>query len=298
MFARRHPLLFTLISLAGIMGITLLGVSLAAALVVMGIGGQDEMASDDPKIGVLEIIGPIDDSREILQQLKIFRENDSVKAVVLRIDSPGGAVGPSQEIFREIRKTSAEKKVIATMGTVAASGGYYIAAGTDGIVANPGTITGSIGVIMGFTNMEELLGKIGLTPVVIKSGEYKDMGSPVRPMREEEEDLLTELAESIHEQFISDVALGRNLESDQVRAVADGRILTGEQAHELGLVDRLGNLADAVEWAGQLGGIEGDIQTVYPEPERLDIWEYLAETIAQVVTRTLTQPNLQVDFRW
>ncbi len=297
MFARRHPLLFTLLVFTGILAFTVMGVSLTLAWLFHGYDWEDDLASDDPKVGVVEILGPIAESRDVLQQLKTYRENDSVKAVVLRIDSPGGAVGPSQEIFREIRKTAESKKVIASLGSVAASGGYYIAAGTDGIVANPGTITGSIGVIMAYTNIEELFRKIGLAPVVIKSGEFKDMGSPVRPMRPDEEQLLTELAENIHNQFVEDVARGRNLDPEKVRAVADGRILTGKQAETLGLVDRMGNFADALEWAGRLGGIKGDIEAVYPPKKKFDIWDQLTESASQVLSTLLIQSPPQAQFR-
>lgn len=162
------------------------------------LGTRDSEFEFGEKVGIIEINGIIADSKNVLDHLKRFREDDAIKAIVIRINSPGGAVGPSQEIFREIKKTSSTKKVVASMGTIAASGGYYIAAGADGIVANPGTITGSIGVIMGFTNYEELLQKIGLVPVVIKSGEYKDIGSPVRKMKPEEKKILQDFARKIH----------------------------------------------------------------------------------------------------
>ena len=185
---------------------------------------------DGSLVGVVEIFGPISSSDDILDQIRKFREDDSVSAIVLRIDSPGGAVGPSQEIYQEVRKTIKVKKVVASMGSIAASGGYYIAAAADKILANPGTITGSIGVILGYTNFRELLSKIGLTPVVIKSGKYKDIGSPLREMTGEEEKFLQDFSDEIHRQFISDVAVGRKLEKDVVVAIADGRIMTGEKA--------------------------------------------------------------------
>lgn len=165
-------------------------------------------------------------------------------------------------------------------------------------MANPGTITGSIGVIMSYTNMEELFRKIGLAPVVIKSGKFKDTGSPARPMAQEEQELLSQLAEDIHYQFIEDVAQGRNLDVEQVRATADGRILTGKQAEELGLVDRMGNFADAVEWAGELGGIEGEVEVVYPPEEKLDIWEYIMESATQALSKRLFQSDLKADYRY
>lgn len=214
------------------------------------------------KVGVIEIIGAIADSKDIIHNLKRFREDDSIKAIVVRIDSPGGGVGASQEIFREITKTSESKKIIASLGGVAASGGYYIAAGADGIVANQGTITGSIGVIMGYSNFQELLKKIGLVPVVIKSGEYKDIGSPVREMTKKEEEILRNLANQIHKQFIKAIAEGRGIEQSKVEKFADGRIFSGEEAKKLGLVDRFGNLEDAIEWAGRMGGIKGKVSAV------------------------------------
>lgn len=264
MFARRHPFLFFLL----IMGaMALSGLFLVMAMVVSISGERQDPRGE--KVGVVEIVGPIYNSKKIVRDIRKFRENKDVKAILLRIDSPGGGVGPSQEVYREVQKTSATKKVVVSMGGVAASGGYYIAAAADGIVANPGTITGSIGVIMGFTNFEELMRKIGLSPVVIKSGTYKDMGSPARPMTDEERRLLKDLALKIHRQFVKAIAQGRKVPLDQVEAIADGRIFSGEEAKELGLVDRLGNFEDALQWAGELGGIEGQVNTIYPRKEEL-----------------------------
>ncbi|MBI5062285.1 MAG: signal peptide peptidase SppA [Desulfatitalea sp.] len=273
MFPRRHPYLFFLLILAGLGTVGMASL----AMVVMTVSGVDTQ-DDGDKVGVIEIVGAIVDSQTVIDDLKAFREDEAVKAIVVRIDSPGGGVGPSQEIYREIRKTVAEKKVIASMGSVAASGGYYVAAASDGIVANPGTITGSIGVIMGYTNFETLMQKIGLTPVVIKSGEYKDLGSPARPMTAKEKSLLEGVTRTIHRQFVGDIAAGRSMAPAQVEAVADGRIFTGEDAQKLGLVDRLGNFQDAVQWAGELGGIEGEVETLYPEKERPSFLEYFMES--------------------
>ncbi|KJS30919.1 MAG: hypothetical protein VR64_13675 [Desulfatitalea sp. BRH_c12] len=277
MFSRRHPYLLFLMVMAALatIGIAIL------SLVVASVSGKKAAYNGD-MVGVIEIVGAIVDSTPIIEQIKAFREEESIKAIVLRIDSPGGGVGPSQEIYREIRKTSSVKKVITSMGAVAASGGYYVAAACDGIVANPGTITGSIGVIMGYTNMEDLMQKIGLSAVVVKSGKYKDIGSPVRSMSPEEKSLLEELTQSIHRQFVGDIAAGRRMETAQVEPLADGRIFTGEAAKEMGLVDRLGNFQDAVQWAGELGGIEGDVETVYPEEERLPLFRYLMESVLQL----------------
>ncbi len=248
------------------------------------------------KVGVIEIIGAITDSKDIIHNLKRFRENDSIKAIVVRIDSPGGGVGPSQEIFREIRKTSESKKVIASMGGVAASGGYYIAAGADGIVANPGTITGSIGVIMGYTNFQEILKKIGMVPIVIKSGEYKDMGSPVREMTKKEEEILHNLANQIHKQFIKAIAEGRGIEQSEVEKFADGRIFSGEEAKKIGLVDRFGNLEDAIEWAGRMGGIKGKISRVYPPEKKFSVFKYLINSSLKEFTNRFINPYLFASY--
>jgi len=163
------------------------------------------------------------------------------------------------------------------------SGGYYIAAATDGIVASPGTITGSIGVIIGYTNLQELFQKIGLAPVVIKSGKYKDIGSPARTMTEEEKKILQDFVDQTHRQFILAVADGRNMDAAVVEGLADGRIYTGEEAMKIGLIDRLGNLDDAVEWAGRLGGIEGEISTVYARERNLSFLTHLVESSLEAI---------------
>ncbi|MFO7971334.1 MAG: signal peptide peptidase SppA [Desulfobacterales bacterium] len=260
------------------------------------LGTKDAEFEFGEKVGIIEVRGIIADSKKALQNLKRFREDDSIKAIVIRIDSPGGAVGPSQEIFREIRKTSKSKKVVASMGSIAASGGYYIAAGADGIVANPGTITGSIGVIMGFTNYEQLLSKIGLVPIVIKSGEYKDMGSPVRKMKPKEKRILKDFARKIHRQFIQDIIDGRNMDKATVESLADGRIFTGEESKKLGLVDRIGNFEDAVEWAGRLGGIKGKISTVYAREKKFSLIKYIADSSAKALFHRIANPSLSADY--
>ncbi len=287
MFTRRHPYLFFIL----MMGAMATAGMFFLSMMVVSLSGEAIDYSGD-KIGVVEIIGAISDSKAIINQIKTFRERESVKAIVVRVDSPGGGVGPSQEIYREIRKTTEEKKVIISMGGLAASGGYYVAAAGDGIVANPGTITGSIGVIMGYTNFEELMSKIGLIPVVIKSGEYKDIGSPLRKMTEEEKELLQDVTQTIHLQFTSDIAEGRKMEIEQVQAIADGRIFTGEDAQKMGLVDRLGNLQDAVQWAGELAGMTGEIETIYPEKKKDSLVQYLTESILEIWAETKTGRGL------
>jgi protease-4 len=264
-------------------------------LVVLGVrsASTDWLdALEGEKIGVVEIRGMLVESRGVLEDLKRFREDDEIRAIVLRIDSPGGTVGPAQEIYREVQRTRETKKVVASMGTVAASGGYYAAAAADGIMANPGTITGSIGVILEFTNFQQLFEKIGLAPVVVKSGEYKDIGSPAREMTPGERRILEDFARKIHRQFIRDVAAGRPLEPDRVEALADGRIFTGEESREAGLVDRLGNLEDALAWAGELAGVEGPVQPVYAREESRELLEYLLGTTLERTLTRLLQPRL------
>jgi protease IV len=291
MFSRRHPYLFFILTFSSVAATAMI---IITSLIVLGT--RDTEFEFGEKVGIIEIKGIIIDSKKALHSLKRFREDNSIKAIVIRIDSPGGAVGPSQEIFREIRKTSKSKKVVASMGSIAASGGYYIAAGTDGIVANPGTITGSIGVIMGFTNYQQLLSKIGLVPIVIKSGKYKDMGSPVREMKPEEKKILKDFARKIHRQFIQDIVEGRKMEKAKVKLLADGRIFTGKESKELGLVDRIGNLEDAVEWAGRLGGIKGKISTVYAREKKFSLINYIMDSSAKALLNQITDPSLSADY--
>jgi protease-4 len=284
MFSRRHPYLFFLLVFSAIIA----GSSVVLSLLSFAVLDQSEIGFGE-KVGIIEIKGVIADSKQIIEQIKDFRDNDSVKSIVLRIDSPGGAVGPSQEIYREIRKTIEVKKVIASLGSIAASGGYYIAAAAGGIISNPGTITGSIGVILGYTNFEALFEKIGLSPVVIKSGEYKDIASPVRKMTDTERKLLQEFSDNVHTQFIDHVAEGRKMPASQIREIADGRIFSGEKAKDLGLVDRLGNLEDAIEWAGRLGGIKGEISVIYPPEEKLPFMKYLMEMSAKQISELVSR---------
>jgi protease-4 len=213
----------------------------------------------------------------------------------LRINSPGGGVGPSQEIHREVLKARERKKVIASIGSVGASGGYYVACASDLIIVNPGTITGSIGVVMEFSNVEELLKKIGLRSYVIKSGRHKDIGSPLREMTSEEKSILQGVIDSVHSQFIRAVAEGRNMEERKVREIADGRIFSGEQAKELGLVDRLGGLQDAIEIAAEMVGIKGKPTVIYPK-KKLSLYEMLFKKSLRLLMDELWQGEYQLSY--
>ena len=222
--------------------------------------------SGQDRVAIIRIEGVILDAQSTISELKQYSENPLVKAIVLRIDSPGGGVVPSQEIHDAVKrvKNKSNKAVIASMGTVAASGGYYIAAATDRIIANPGTLTGSIGVIMEMANFEGLMKKVGVEGVVIKSGRFKDVGSPLRKMSDEERKLLQSVMDDVHHQFIQAVADGRALEVSDVEPLADGRIYTGRQAKEARLVDELGDLDDAIHIAADIAGMEGEPKVVEP----------------------------------
>lgn len=253
-----------------------------------------------PGIGLVEVKGMIVDSSEPIRQLRHFAKKDSVKAVVLRIDSPGGVVGPSQEIYEEVRKLAAKKKVVVSMGSLAASGGYYIAAPASVIYANPGTITASIGVLIKFSNLEGLFGKLGVSSTTIKTGTFKDAGAPDRSLSPEDRAMFQSLIDSTHEQFVKAVAEGRKLPVDEVRRIADGRVLSGEQAKALKLVDKLGNLPDAVEEAGRLAGISGEPSIILPPKKRANLLEMLAEGAEEkfngVLNKAAVGRGLQVTY--
>lgn len=262
----------------------LIGSVLLAGLVF---NGREQRFGNTQGIGLVEVKGMIVDSSEPIRQLRYFLKKDSVKAVVLRIDSPGGVVGPSQEIYEEVRKLTAKKKVVVSMGSLAASGGYYIAAPATLIYANPGTITASIGVLIKFSNLEGLFGKLGISSATIKTGPYKDAGAPDRPLTAEDRAMFQSLINSTHEQFVRAVAEGRKLPLDDVRAIADGRVLSGEQAKAAKLVDRLGNLQDAIEEAGRLAGIDGEPNVVLPPKKKVNYLELFAGGAENAFTNSL-----------
>ena len=220
------------------------------------------------RIALVEIRGPITRAQDTVKQIIKYREDDSVRAIVLRIESPGGAVAPTQEIFDELRKTREKGKVIvASMGSVAASGGYYIACAADSIMANPGTITGSIGVIMEVPNAEGLFNKVGIGWQVVKSGQHKDIGSLSRSMTDKEFGLLQLVVDDVYEQFIEVVTRFRPLSREEVVDLADGRIYTGNQALPLRLVDRLGTYQDAIALAGRMAGLPDKPNVVRQRPK-------------------------------
>lgn len=279
-------------------GCLMVALAMAAFFVILGVISRMESIPfpSGAKVAVLPITGLIADSEPTIGQLRKFAKDDSVKAIVLRINSPGGGVGPSQEIYEEVRKLRGKKPVVASMGAVAASGGYYIACAARKVYANPGTITGSIGVIMQFIDVKDLIEKIGIKGMVVKSGAFKDIGSPFRPMKPEERALLQGVIDNVHAQFIDAVAEGRKLDRGQVAGIADGRIFSGEQAKGLGLVDALGNLEDAVAEAGRLGKIEGEPKVITPPKKKFSILELLKEEAKSIIDQKLTETRFRIDY--
>ncbi len=289
---KRHPILIGIV----VIGAFLVVFFLSVLLVMHTSGGVNTVFSMGDRIAVVKVKGVIKESKPIIDQLLRFMKDGSVKAIVLRIDSPGGGVGPSQEIYEEVRKIGDKKKVVVSMGSVAASGGYYIACAADKIVANPGTIIGSIGVIIEFANVEELVKKIGFKSVIIKSGEYKDVMSPFRSVTEQEERMLQEVIDNVHNQFIEAIAEGRNLTKEEVTAIADGRIFSGEQAKALGLVDSLGNLQDAISMAAKMVGIKGEPKVVYPPKKKLSILDFILRGTVKAIIDYLKGEGSQFNY--
>ncbi|MEI6205890.1 MAG: signal peptide peptidase SppA [Desulfuromonadales bacterium] len=251
------------------------------------IGGVDASLSSKEGVGLIEVKGMILDSKETIRQLRHYLKQDCIKAVVLRVDSPGGVVAPSQEIYEEVRKFAAKKKIIVSMGSLAASGGYYISAPATVIYANPGTITASIGVILKLSNIEALMDKIGIKSYTLKTGKYKDSGSPLREFSPEDRAMLQSVIDNTHEQFIRAVAEGRKLPIEEVRKIADGRILSGEQARGIKLVDRLGTLQDAIEEAGKQAGIKGEPEVILPPRKKINYLDILSDGMEEKFEGTL-----------
>jgi protease-4 len=250
------------------------------------------------KVGVVEITGTIMDSKRTLKELNHFADADHIKAIVLRIDSPGGSVGPSQEIYDAVKRIRAKKKVVASMGSLAASGGFYVACAADKIYANPGTLTGSIGVIMEMPNVQGLLKWAGVEMNTLKAGKMKDSGSPFRDMTPEERAYFEGMLADVHEQFIEAVAAGRKLTVEEVKPLADGRVFSGRQAKEAKLVDELGGIEAAVAEAGKLGGISGEPKTEYPHKEKKLLRELMGddeevEGLARTVLGKLAGASVQ-----
>ena len=243
-FSARHPFLF------GFMLILLAVILLMASMMLFSSwlhdGKKNSFFSGGKKIGVVNVQGLIASSRTITAWIDQLQQDESIRGVIVRINSPGGVVGPSQEIFQAVRRLAATKPTIASMGAVAASGGYYIAAGASEIWANPGTLTASIGVKAQLKDMGELMHKLGIREQTVTSGSLKNAGTMFRPMTPEEKTYFQALVDDLHDQFVNDIAASRHMDQGRVKAVADGRAMTGRQALQAGLVDKMGGFEDAV----------------------------------------------------
>ncbi|OGH01037.1 MAG: hypothetical protein A2600_01245 [Candidatus Lambdaproteobacteria bacterium RIFOXYD1_FULL_56_27] len=217
-----------------------------------------------PKLGLLEVQGVIMDSKNLLAKIKELEQDPEVLGVLLRVNSPGGVVAPSQEIYEAVKRLGSKKPVYASLGAVAASGGYYVSLGAKKIYASPGSLTGSIGVILQSLNASELLEKIGLKMEVIKSGAHKDEGSPFRAMEPEERKLLETVIMDTHEQFVAVVASNRPINQEKLAKIADGRIFTGRQAQALGLIDEVGGIEEAISALKATLDLKGEVELVEP----------------------------------
>jgi protease IV len=297
--------LATILIVAGIILVFFVGIILAAALALSSEGGWGSFAGD--RIAVIYIEGVIFDSKTVNEQLKMYADDSRVKAVLLRIDSPGGGVAASQEIHDQVKwlREKKGKTIVVSMGSVAASGGYYIACAANRVIANPGTITGSIGVIAEWVNYGNLLKWAQLEPQVIKSGEFKDIGSPTRPITPKEREYLQGIINQLYGQFVNAVAEGRasQLSRERIMQLADGRVYTGEEALREKLIDELGSLEAAVKRAAEMVGIQGDPQTVTPpKPRRGSILDLLTKTDlgGLALNGALQAPGatLQFEYLW
>jgi protease-4 len=281
----------------------LIGISIMVA------AARDDAAGSDwriaaAKVAIIPIEGEIVDGRETIERIHRYADAATVRAIVMRIDSPGGAIAPTQEIYEEIRNTRKRsgKPFIASIGNVGASGGFYIATACDRIVANPGSITGSIGVILQWMDLKDLLTWARLQPETIKSGALKDAGSPFRELTDAERAYFQRIVTQLHAQFVRAVVAGRNgrITESEVAQIADGRVFTGEEALELKLIDQLGNLDDAVMAAGKMAGMKGRPATIYPKKKRPTLFDLLTGTddAEGIVQRILSRPTAKWLYRW
>lgn len=276
-------------------------IGLAFLVVNLALNGGDRLTLSPlaGRVGLVEIVGEIDDPEPIVDQLDRMERDTSIRAVVVRLDSPGGGVAASQEIYESVKKLrdQGKKPVVASMGGVAASGAYYVACAADSIVANAGTLTGSIGVIMTFPNTEDLFRKVGIRFETIKTGKYKDIGTMWRPMTDEERKLLQDVLTNVYDQFIDTVVEGRALAREDVLPYADGRIFSGDQALEYGFVDRLGDLDDSIRLAGEMAGISGQPVVVRKERRRVSFLDFVDSKMNQMTGISSHGPRLEYRLR-
>ena len=256
-------------------------IGIILSIIILSLLPFDEMISTGPKVGIVEINATIMNSKKIVEDLNYFQNKNDIIAIIVRLNTPGGGVGASQEIYDKVSKISKQNKkpIIASMGGLSASGGYYIAIGADTVIANPGTATGSIGVIMSFPVIENLMNKIGVEYEIIKSAQLKDSGSPFRGMTEKEKNYLQNLIDDLHLQFVEVVAKERNMTYEKARKLASGQIFSGRQAYNNGLVDLLGNFEDAILIATKKAGFSKKPKIVYPPKEKKGLLDLLIGNI-------------------
>jgi len=280
-----------------ISGTLLLFLAIMFIFIYGALQGEQFAIVGGDRVAIVEVFGTITSPYDVIRQLKKYGEDGSIPSVVLHINSPGGGVAASQEIYEEINKLREKGvKVVASMSAVAASGAYYIACAADTIVANPGTLTGSIGVIFEWPILSELMRKLGVKLEVIKSGDMKDVGSIGRPITRREREMLQSVVDDTYNQFVEVVSRERGLPIEDVIELADGRIFTGNQARDLGLVDVIGNFEDAIQIAAEMGGIEGKPKTVKERVRRVSWWELLTERmvdLAGVLEEDKNMPKLE-----
>lgn len=289
----------SIITLVVVFGALFIGLVIFIGVMV-AVFAPDDVGVAEDSIGVVELEGSIghEEAQEFIEDLDRWLEDDGVEAILIRVNSPGGSIAPSQEMYYALQRAGEQKPVAVSMSTVAASGGYYIACGSDHIVANPGTITGSIGVITQFVNLEDLVETLNMEVYTITSGDYKDSGSPFREFKEADEELFTEMIFDFHDQFLEHVALCRDREVEEIAPLAQGQVYTGRQAYENDLVDDLGTMQDVVDHLADQAGVE-DPELVYPPEETLGVFgRFVQAAIGSSITEIKEQNKPRVTYEY
>ncbi len=270
---------------------------LFAFVIIASLGDGFDFATGE-RIGVVEVLGPIMTSDQVTKNLRKYQEDESIRGVVVRVDSPGGAVAPSQEIMQAIAEVAQKKPVAVSMGSTAASGGYYVALGGTRIFANPGTVTGSIGVITQLFDVHSILETVDVEVNTIKTGRYKDAGSPFRELTLEDEVHFRQLIDDIYLQFVEDIARARKMDVELVKSLADGRVFTGRQAKELALIDEIGSMRDAIRWVADKAAIEGEPNVVYPPKQTGFMDELIRGGVKSLVSEARETTTPLVEYRY
>ncbi len=290
-----HPIVKIFFTVLFSFGIFFISLILFLSALIRIINDDTPLITEPNSIGVIEVTGIINDSKDALETLSKYSEDENIKAIIFKINSPGGGVVPSQEIYSEILKVKEKKRVYAYFQSLAASGGYYIGCACNKIIANPGTVTGSIGVIIEFTNFEKLFNKIGIDAVFIKSGKFKDTGNPFRPMTEDEKLWISEVVQNIYNQFLNAVSVNRNIPIDSLKEIADGRIFTGEQALKYNLIDKIGNFNDLISIIKAELNLPDKPKIIYIEKKR-DLIGKLFENSEKVFLKFLENKLLSINY--